>query len=115
MQRGRSFIGAEKPSILSSAYNPFRDEADDHDYWPVFPERMIRLTYDIHAEIEVELRRWIQDEIDNGYEVMAAATLTLRPDGDEIFAEDDYPTAFYAYLDDLLNFLTGGPLWTRMR
>jgi hypothetical protein len=75
---------------------------------------MIMLTYDVYSEIEAEARGYIQSEINEGYEIMASATLVLSPDGDELFTPDGYPPRFYEYLDDLLDFLTDGPQWTRM-
>ncbi len=112
MKRGLEFIRSDKLSITGWGYDPFRDEKCD-DYYPVYPDRMIRLTYDVHSDMETELRAWIQEETGNGYEVCPAETLTLRPDGNDVFTMDDYPTRLYRYLDDLLTFLTASAEWTR--
>jgi hypothetical protein len=112
MKRGLRFIGKGK-SIMSYAYDPFMDE-ENVDYCGINPDSMIMLTHDVMSDFEREVRYYIQEEINNNYEVMATAKLTLRPDGNDVFSFDSYPTEFYSYLDDLLNFLTGGPQWTRI-
>ncbi len=63
------------------------------------------LTYDVDSDFESETRSFIGEEINNGYEVCPCATLTLRPDGNDIFEMEDYPTDFYKYLDDFVRFL----------
>ncbi|MDR2891275.1 MAG: hypothetical protein LBV18_06780 [Alistipes sp.] len=104
MRRGLAFIGKNKRGIMSYAYDPFRDEKRDDDY-DVQPSRMILLTYDVDSDFEEQTRSHICEELNNGYEIMAAATLILRPDGKDVFVPDDYPTEFYKYLDELVYFL----------
>jgi hypothetical protein len=104
MKRGLQFIGKDKPAIMSYAYNPFRDQKNEDDY-VVGPDRMIMLTYDVDSDFESETRSYIGEEINNGYEVCPCATLTLRPDGNDVFGMEDYPTDFYKYLDELVHFL----------
>jgi hypothetical protein len=113
VKRGLEFAGGGHPSIMTYAYDPLRDEKNEECY-SVSPDRMIMLTYDVYSEIEAEARSYIQSEINEGYEIMVSATLVLTPDGDGIFTMDGYPSRFYEYLDDLLDFLTDGPQWTRM-
>ncbi len=113
MKRGLKFISSDTPSIISCAYDPFRDEKE-LDFCGVMPESVIMLTYDVHCEFEREVRQFVQEDINQNYEVMAASTLILRPDGDSIFTVDSYPAEIYGYMDDLLEFLTGGAEWTRI-
>jgi hypothetical protein len=112
MKRGLEFIKTDKLPITGWGYDPFRDEKNE-DYYAVWPDRMIRLTYDVYSDMEGEFRAWIQEEINNGYEICPAETLTLRPDSNDLFKMDDYPTRLYRYLDDLLSFLTASAEWTR--
>lgn len=111
MKKGLEFIGKDKPSILSYSYNPFYNE--DEDLMPVYPEQMIRLTYDVKNDFEAEMRYWINETRNNGYEISQCATHVLRPDSDESYSVDTFPRQFYAYLDELLYFLTGGTVWQR--
>jgi hypothetical protein len=104
MKRGLQFIGKDKPNIISRGYDPYRDEKNEDDY-AVGPDRMILLTYDVDSDFESETRFHITEEINNGYEFVAAETLVLRPDGNDVFSMDEHPTEFYRYLDDLVYFL----------
>jgi hypothetical protein len=102
MAEGLEVFRMDGPTIFDYCYDPFLDE--ENDDCPVTTAQTIRMIYGDDYLMD-SLREYLNDQAGNNGEIVPCATLTLRPDGNTLFGREEYPEAFFRYMEKLLDFL----------
>ena len=101
LMKGLQFIGQDKPSIMSYAYDPYYDE--EQDFQPVEMERIIRVIYDQDDFVTKELMEFVNAELRESYDISPATVFYLSPNTAELFSMNDYPERFYKWFNEFCN------------
>ena len=103
-KEGLSFIGKDKPSIMSYGYDPYYDE--EMDYHPVDMDRMIRIVYDLDDFMTYSLSEWANSELREAYDISPVTQMALSPETSRLFSMDNYPDQFFKWFDKLCTLIS---------
>lgn len=103
-KEGLAFIGKDRPSIMSYAYDPYYDE--ERDFHAVDMERMIRIVYDLEDFVTEWLMDWANQELREAYDISPVTRMTLSPETSTLFSMDDYPDTFFKWFDKLCTLIS---------
>ncbi len=103
-KEGLQFIGKDKPSIMSYAYDPLSDM--DRDYPPVDMDRLIRIIYDVDDKVSEWMTDWTNNELRESYDISPVTRYALSPDTGILFSMDDYPERFSVWFDKLCTLIS---------
>ncbi len=100
MREGVRFTDSASPSIFHYEYDPYYDET--YDERGIELERVIRFMYDKDL-VNDDLIQSLNNDLECGNgECVPCTRLCLTPDTDSVFAEDPFPSEFFAWLVKLI-------------
>lgn len=103
LKKGLQFIGQDKPSIMSYAYDPYYDE--ECDFHPIDMDRIIRVIYSPKDFVTNELMEYVNIELRESYDISPVTVLYLSPVTSELFSMDDYPERFCNWFNEFCDLI----------
>lgn len=103
MTEGLQFIGKDKPSVMDFAYDPHFEESPD--FYPIRLDQQINLVYTIDDMFIEEMIAYLNDTIQESYEIVPTTVLYLTPETECLFTPNDYSTRFFFWADRFITFI----------
>lgn len=103
MSEGMQFIGEGKPSIMDFAYDP--DFEESPDFYPIQLDRQIGLIYTVDDMVVDQMIGYLNDSVQESYEIVPTTVRYLTPETDRLFTLDDYSTRFFRWADRFITFI----------
>ena len=103
LNEGLQFIVEDTPSIMEYEYDPNFEE--EPDYSPIRLALQIGLIYDSTDLFTENMIEFLNNSMQQTYEVAPCTVLYLEPDTRSLFELDDYPKRFFAWMDHFISFI----------
>lgn len=103
MKDGLPFVGKDTPSIMNYEYDPEYEQ--EPDFTPIRLEQQIGMIYDPTDLFTENMIEYLNNEMQQTYEVTPCTVLYLKPDTQTLFESDNYPERLFAWMDRIITFI----------
>lgn len=103
MIEGLQFIGGDKPAVMDYAYDPLFEESPE--FLPIRLDQQIGLIYSADDMVVDQMIGYLNDSMQETYEIVPTTLLYLTPETNRLFALDDYSTRFFRWADRFITFI----------